>query len=113
MHFPTAMFDQRDVRAHELTHAFTTVYYFLVWFVEGIAVFVQNEYAKGSGHSRMDLQDKMKLDMDNVNAMQTWEGHGSADVEWGYSYSYSIAKETVRPFGRGFLPRTVPDYQAG
>ena len=104
MHFPMAMFNQRDVRAHELTHAFTTVYYFPVWFVEGIAVFVQNEYAKGAGHLRIDLEDEMKLDMDNVNAIQTWEGHGSADVQWGYSYSYSIAKELYDRFGEDFYP---------
>lgn len=104
MHFPIAMFNQRDVRAHELTHAFTTVYYFPVWFTEGIAVFVQNEYAKGTGHGRFNLQDKMKLDMDNVNAIQTWEGHGSADSQWGYSYSYSIAKEMYDRFGEDFYP---------
>ena len=104
MHFPMAMFDKRDVRAHELTHAFTTVYYFPVWFTEGIAVFVQNEYAKGAGHLRIDLHDKMKLDMDSVNAIQTWEGHGSADVYWGYSYSYSIAKELYERFGEDFYP---------
>ena len=104
MHFPMAMFNQRDVRAHELTHAFTTVYYFPIWFTEGIAVFVQNEYAKGSGHLRIDLQEEMKLDMDNVNAIQTWEGHGSADVHWGYSYSYSIAKELYERVGENFYP---------
>ena len=104
MHFPMAMFDKRDVRAHELTHAFTTIYYFPVWFMEGIAVFVQNEYAKGAGHLRIDLHDKMKLDMDNVNAIQTWEGHSSADVHWGYSYSYSIAKELYERFGEDFYP---------
>ena len=102
MHFPMAMFDRRDVRAHELTHAFTTVYYFPIWFTEGIAVFVQNEYAKGAGHLRIDLQDEMKLDMDNVNAIQTWKGHGSADSQWGYSYSYSIAKELYDRFGEDF-----------
>ena len=104
MHFPMAMFDRRDVRAHELTHAFTTVYYFPIWFTEGIAVFVQNEYAKGAGHLRIDLQDEMKLDMDNVNAIQTWKGHGSADSQWGYSYSYSIAKELYDRFGEDFYP---------
>ena len=104
MHFPMAMFDRRDVRAHELTHAFTTVYYFPIWFTEGIAVFVQNEYAKGSGHFRIDLQEEMKLDMDNVNAIQTWKGHGSDDAQWGYSYSYSIAKALYDQFGEGFYP---------
>ena len=104
MHFPMAMFDRRDVRAHELTHAFTTVYYFPIWFTEGIAVFVQNEYAKGAGHLRIDLQEGMKLDMDNVNAIQTWKGHGSDDAQWGYSYSYSIAKALYDRFGEDFYP---------
>ena len=104
MHFPMAMFDRRDVRAHELTHAFTTVYYFPIWFTEGIAVFVQNEYAKGAGHLRIDLQEEMKLDMDNVNAIQTWKGHGSDDAQWGYSYSYSIAKALYDRFGEDFYP---------
>ncbi len=104
MHFPMAMFDQRDVRAHELTHAFTTVYYFPVWFTEGIAVFVQNEYAKGSGHLQIDLHNQMKLDMDNVNAIQSWAGHGSHDSEWGYSYSYSIAKALYERLGEDFYP---------
>ena len=104
MHFPMAMFDQRDVRAHELTHAFTTVYYFPIWFTEGIAVFVQNEYAKGAGHLRIDLREGMKLDTDNVNAIQTWKGHGSADSQWGYSYSYSIAKALYDRFGEDFYP---------
>ena len=113
MHFPMAMFDQRDVRAHELTHAFTTVYYFPIWFTEGIAVFVQNEYAKGTGHGRLDLQDEMKLDMDNVNAIQTWEGHGSHEVGMGLLLLVLNRQSVVRASGRGFLPRTVPHYQAG
>ena len=104
MHFPIAMFDQRDVRAHELTHAFTTVYYFPIWFTEGIAVFVQNVYAKGAGHLRIDLQEGMKLDTNNVNAIQTWKGHGSDDAQWGYSYSYSIAKTLYDRFGEDFYP---------
>ena len=104
MHFPMAMFDQRDVRAHELTHAFTTVYYFPIWFTEGIAVFVQNVYAKGAGHLRIDLQEGMKLDTNDVNAIQTWKGHGSDDAQWGYSYSYSIAKTLYDRFGEDFYP---------
>ena len=65
---------------------------------------MQNEYAKGAGHLRIDLQEEMKLDMDNVNAIQTWEGHGSDDAQWGYSYSYSIAKELYDRFGEDFYP---------
>ena len=104
MHFPMAMFDQRDVRAHELTHAFTADYYFPTWFTEGIAVFVQNEYAKGGSHNRLDLRENMKVDLDDVNALQTWKGHESTDVHWGYAYSYSIAKELYDRLGEDFYP---------
>ena len=104
MHFPMAMFDQRDVRAHELTHAFTADYYFPTWFTEGIAVFVQIQYAKGGGFKSMDLQEDMKLDMDDVNALQTWEGHASIDAQWGYGYSFSIVKDLYKRFGEDFYP---------
>ena len=67
-------------------------------------MFVQNEYAKGSGHLEIDLHKQMKLDLDNVNAIQTWAGHGSHDSEWGYSYSYSIAKALYERLGEDFYP---------
>ena len=104
MNFPMSMFDQREVRAHELTHAFTTMYYLPTWFTEGIAVFVQIEYAKGGDFGRIDLQKTMKLDMDNVNALQTWTGHTSVDAQWGYAYSYSVVKELYERFGEDFYP---------
>ena len=104
MNFPIPMFDQRDVRAHELTHAFTTMYYLPTWFTEGIAVFVQIEYAKSADFAVLDLQDNLKLDMDNVNALQTWRGHTAVDAQWGYAYSYSVAKELYDRFGEDFYP---------
>ena len=104
MHFPKAMFDQREVRAHELTHAFTANYYLPTWFTEGIAVFVQIQYAKGGDFRSLDLQERMKLDMDSVNAIQTWKGHASVDAQWGYAYSFSIVKELYRLYGEGFYP---------
>ena len=104
MHFPMAMFDRREVRAHELTHAFTANYYLPTWFVEGIAVFVQIQYARGGGFRSLDFHEKMKLDMDNVNAIQTWEGHASVDAQWGYAYSFSIVKELYRLYGEDFYP---------
>ena len=107
MNFPLEMFNQRDVRAHELTHAFTQIYFLPTWFAEGIAVFVQLEHAKGDGHSKVDLYT-IKLDFDGVNAAQTWRGHGNA-IEalsrWGYDYSYSIVSELKRRFGDGFYPK--------
>ena len=47
MDFPMQMYEKHGVRAHELTHAFTNIYYIPVWFSEGIAVLIQTEYAKG------------------------------------------------------------------
>ena len=35
MDFPVPMFNQRDVQAHELTHAFTNIYLLPTWFAEG------------------------------------------------------------------------------
>lgn len=104
MHFPMAMFDQREVRAHELTHAFTANYYLPTWFTEGIAVFVQIQYARGGDFRALDLQENMKVDLDDVNAIQTWKGHASVDAQWGYAYSFSIVKELYNLYGEDFYP---------
>ena len=104
MHFPMAMFDEREVRAHELTHAFTANYYLPTWFTEGIAVFVQIQYARGGDFRPLDLQENMKVDMDDVNAIQSWRGHASVDAQWGYGYSFSIVKELYNLYGEGFYP---------
>lgn len=106
MDFPVAMFNQRDVRAHELTHAFTNIYLLPTWFAEGIAVLVQVEYAQGKSHRRMDLDEDLKTDLDGRNAVQFWEGHLSVDqlTQWRYSYSYSIVAELKKRFGEGFYP---------
>ncbi len=106
MDFPIAMFNQRDVRAHELTHAFTNIYLLPTWFAEGIAVLVQVEYARGKSHRRLDLQKELKTDLDGRNAVQYWKGHLSADqlTQWRYSYSYSIVAELKRRFGEDFYP---------
>ena len=104
MHFPMAMFDQREVRAHELTHAFTANFYLPTWFTEGIAVFVQIQYARGGDFRALDLQENMKVDLDDVNAIQTWKGHASVDAQWGYAYSFSIVKELYNRFGEEFYP---------
>ena len=54
MDFPLAMYEKHGVRAHELTHAFTNIYFLPVWFSEGIAVLIQTEYAKGGTHPKFD-----------------------------------------------------------
>ena len=106
MDFPVTMFNQRDVRAHELTHAFTNIYLLPTWFAEGIAVLVQVEYARGKSFRRLDLHQDLKTDLDGRNAVQYWEGHLSRDqlTEWRYSYSYSIVAELKKRFGEGFYP---------
>lgn len=104
MHFPMAMFDQREVRAHELTHAFTANYHLPTWFTEGIAVFVQIQYAKGGDFRAFDLHENMKVDLDDVNAIQTWKGHASVDAQWGYGYSFSIVKKLYDLYGEEFYP---------
>ena len=106
MDFPVVMFNQRDVRAHELTHAFTNIYLLPTWFAEGIAVLVQVEYARGTSFRRLDLDEDLKTDLDGRNAVQFWKGHLSADqlTQWRYSYSYSIVAELKRRFGEDFYP---------
>jgi hypothetical protein len=106
MDFPVGMFNQRDVRAHELTHAFTNIYLLPTWFAEGIAVLVQVEYARGKSHRRLDLHEELKTDLDGDNAVQHWKGHLSADqlTQWRYSYSYSIVTELKKRFGEDFYP---------
>ena len=106
MDFPVAMFNQRDVRAHELTHAFTNIYLLPTWFAEGIAVLVQVEYARGKSHRRLDLYKELKTDLDGRNTVQYWKGHLSADqlTQWRYSYSYSIVAELKKRFGEAFYP---------
>lgn len=106
MDFPVAMFTQRDVRAHELTHAFTNIYLLPTWFAEGIAVLVQVEYARGKSFRRFDLHEDLETDLDGRNAVQFWKGHLSTDqlTEWRYSYSYSIVAELKKRFGEDFYP---------
>ena len=106
MDFPINMFNQRDVRAHELTHAFTNIYLLPTWFAEGIAVLVQVEYARGQSHRRLDLHKDLETDLDGRNAVQYWKGHLSADqlTQWRYSYSYSIVAELKKRFGEDFYP---------
>ena len=115
MNFPLAMFNDRSVRAHELTHAFTNTYLLPTWFGEGIAVLVQLEYAKGAGHGKVDIRETLKLDFDGVNAIQNWRGHSNsipALSSWGYDYSYSLVSELKARFGEGFYPKLFHSIEA-
>lgn len=106
MHFSFDIFKKVEVRVHELTHAFTTVYRLPIWFDEGLAVLVQLEYAKGGGASKIDIYHDIKLDFNGVNAVQHWRGEGSAITEMsghGYNYSYSLVSELREKYGDQFF----------
>ncbi|MYF98766.1 hypothetical protein F4212_06460, partial [Candidatus Poribacteria bacterium] len=76
MNFPMNMYERHEVRVHELTHAFTNIYYLPTWFSEGIAVLMQTEYAKGGGSPKYDsLKKSMKLDTNSINELENWGGH--------------------------------------
>ena len=108
MDFPIEMYNQRPVKAHELAHAFTNIYLLPTWFAEGIAVLVEVEYAKGNEHGKVDLHDDLKLDLDGVNAVQSWGGHVGTTfgplTHWCYNYSYSIVSELKQRYGSQFYP---------
>lgn len=108
MNFPMNMFAQLPVRAHELTHAFTQIYLLPAWFAEGIAVWVEVEYAKGRDHRKVEI-NKMKLTLDGLNAAQEWGGDldagADALTEWRYNYCYTIVAELKERFGEDFYPK--------
>ena len=108
MDFPVEMYNQRSVKAHELVHAFTNIYLLPTWFAEGIAVLVEVEYAGSDDHGKLDLHDDLKLDLDGINAVQSWGGHDSAAfgplTHWCYNYSYSIVSELKQRYGSRFYP---------
>jgi hypothetical protein len=107
MNFPIVMFRRIPVRAHELTHAFTDIYLLPIWFAEGVAVLVEVEYAKGTDHRKVDLQETLTADLDGINSVQNWGGHRAIDAltEWRYNYAYSIVSELKQRFGEDFYPR--------
>ncbi len=109
MNFPIHMYEQHHVRAHELTHAFTNIYFLPVWFSEGLASFIQVEYAKGGSQQKLELHTDLKLNLDGVNALEDWGGHtggtpliGGALTDWRYSYSYSIVSKLRADYGDDF-----------
>ena len=96
MYFPHAMFSQVAVRAHEMTHAFLAPFLLPTWVDEGMAVYVENQYADVPKHPIFDsLQSDIRVDEDGVNAVQHWtEGRGAyRDLDltlWCYRYSHTL-----------------------
>ena len=96
MDFPMQMYEKHGVRAHELTHAFTNIYYIPVWFSEGIAVLIQTEYAKGGLHAKLDsLKADVRVDLNGVNELENWRGHTESSplTQWRYRYAYTLVAE--------------------
>ena len=108
MDFPMRMYEKHGVRVHELTHAFTNIYFLPVWFSEGIAVLIQTEYANGGLHPKLDsLQADLEIDLDGVNQLESWGGHTDNDplTQWRYKYSYTLVAELWEKYGADFYIR--------
>lgn len=106
MDFPLAMYEKHGVRAHELTHAFTNIYFLPVWFSEGIAVLIQTEYAQGGTHPKFDSLkgSDLRVDLDGVNQLENWGGHldGGPLTQWRYRYAYTLVSELRERYGNDF-----------
>ncbi len=105
MDFPMQMYEKHGVRAHELTHAFTNIYYIPVWFSEGIAVLIQTEYAKGGLHAKLDsLKADVRVDLNGVNELENWRGHTESSplTQWRYRYAYTLVAELWKRYGNDF-----------
>ena len=105
MDFPMQMYEQHGVRVHELTHAFTNIYYIPVWFSEGIAVLIQSEYAKGGMHTKFDsLKADVRIDLNGVNELENWVGHTESSplTQWRYRYAYTLVAELWERYGNDF-----------
>ena len=103
--FPMWMYEKHGVRAHELTHAFTNIYYIPVWFSEGIAVLIQTEYAKGGLHPKLDnLKVDARIDLNGVNELENWSGHTESSplTQWRYQYAYTLVAELWERYGNDF-----------
>lgn len=108
MDFPIQMYEKHGVRVHELTHAFTNIYFLPVWFSEGIAVLIQTEYAKGGLHPKFDsLERYLELDLDGVNQLESWGGHTDNNplTHWRYRYAYTLVAELWERYGKDFYIR--------
>lgn len=108
MDFPIQMYEKHGVRVHELTHAFTNIYFLPVWFSEGIAVLIQTEYAKGGLHPKLDsLEGDIRVDLDGVNQLESWGGHTENNplTHWRYRYAYTLVAELWERYGTDFYIR--------
>ena len=108
MDFPIQMYEKHGVRVHELTHAFTNIYFLPVWFSEGIAVLIQTEYAKGGTHPKLDsLERDLRVDLDGVNQLESWSGHTESNplTHWRYRYAYTLVAELWERYGADFYIR--------
>ena len=108
MDFPIRMYEKHGVRVHELTHAFTNIYFLPVWFSEGIAVLIQSEYAQGGLHPKLDsLEADLRVDLDGVNQLEGWGGHTENNplTQWRYRYSYTLVAELWERYGTDFYIR--------
>ena len=106
MDFPMRMYEKHGVRVHELTHAFTNIYYIPVWFSEGIAVLIQTEYAKGGLHPKFDSLKGpyLRIDLNGVNELENWSGHTESSplTQWRYRYAYTLVAELWERYGNDF-----------
>jgi hypothetical protein len=105
INFPMAMYEKHGVRVHELTHAFTNIYFLPTWFSEGIAVLMQTEYAKGGLHRKLPhLERHLETDSNGVNELENWGGHGEigSSTQWRYSYAYTLVSELRKRHGDDF-----------
>ena len=109
MDFPMQMYEKHGVRVHELTHAFTNIYFLPVWFSEGIAVLIQTEYAKGGTHPKFDSLEGvyLRVDLDGVNQLESWGGHTDNNplTHWRYRYAYTLVAELWERYGEDFYIR--------
>lgn len=105
MDFPIPMYEKPTTRVHELTHAFTNIYFLPTWFNEGIAVLMETEWAKGGLHPKFDnLETHLKRNLDGINDLEDWASHGGNPTltQWRYRYAYTIVSELRKRYGPDF-----------
>jgi len=107
--FGIGAFGSPSVRAHEMTHAFTSVYGLPAWLSEGVAVLVEAELTGGAAWARAGRNLKpLGFDQNGYNVIQTWRREGSSlpfRAEDTYTYSYSIVAELRDRYGDPFFQR--------
>lgn len=105
MDFPIAMYEKPTTRVHELTHAFTNIYFLPTWFNEGLAVLMETEWANAGLHPKFDsLEVHLKQNMDGINDLEDWGSHGGSSqvTQWRYRYAYTIVSELRKRYGPDF-----------